>query len=352
MSTILKTINITKTYSGNDYKSLTDFNIEIIKGQITALLGESGCGKTTALRIIAGFEFPDKGTVIINNKIMTDDNTFIEPNKRGVGIVFQDYALFPNKTVLKNITFGLDHLSRQNKQETILKVLALTGMQNFTTKYPHQLSGGQSQRVALARALAANPQILLMDEPFSNIDSLKKNQMRQEIRDILKKAESTAIFVTHNTKDVLSIADKVIVMRKGRVLQVGSPHNVYSRPVNEYVANFFGKTNTLHAIIKNNKIESDIGIFPYHNKNSDYRQNVILSIRPKAFRLSHKNNGITIPVEVKKRTFMGDHIELICTTQKQKTELIVHLNPDSDNNIAKKNYLSLEPKNIHIMQSE
>src|SRR5690606_31063374 len=157
MSIILETKNLTKRYPGNKYRSLENVNLQVEEGQITALLGESGCGKTTALRIIAGFEYAEKGTVIIKNRIVADESTFVEPNKRGIGVVFQDYALFPHKTVIKNITFGVQSLPRNEQSSIAENMLALTGLSGYEYRYPHQLSGGQRQRVALARALAPNP---------------------------------------------------------------------------------------------------------------------------------------------------------------------------------------------------
>jgi iron(III) transport system ATP-binding protein len=330
MSTILETKNLTKTYPGNKYRSLENFNLQVEEGQITALLGESGCGKTTALRVIAGFEYAEKGEVIINNRIMANESTFVEPNRRGVGIVFQDYALFPHKTVWKNITFGLQKMSKKEQQETAEKVLELTGLRGYEKRYPHQLSGGQRQRVALARALAPNPGVLLMDEPFSNIDAMKKNVIREEIREILKAANTTTIFVTHDTKDVLAIADRVAVMKEGLKLQEGTPSEIYNHPANEYIAHFFGKTNTFQGtIIDNNKIDSEIGVLTSASTLSNSSK-VILSIRPNSFVVHSDPQPEGIPVQITKRIFMGEYTELICKTQlqaKSPADILVHVPP-------------------------
>lgn len=352
MSTILETKNLTKTYPGNKYQSLMDFNLQVEEGQITALLGESGCGKTTALRVIAGFEHAEKGEVIINNHIMADESTFVEPNKRGVGIVFQDYALFPHKTVWNNITFGLQKMSKKEQQQTAEKVLELTGLTGYEKRFPHQLSGGQRQRVALARALAPNPGVLLMDEPFSNIDAMKKNVIREEIRDILKAANTTAIFVTHDTKDVLAIADRVAVMKEGLKLQEGTPAEIYNHPSNEYIAHFFGKTNTLQGIIiDNNKIDSEIGILSSATTLSN-RSEVILSIRPNSFSVHSVPQPEAIPVQITKRIFMGEYIELICKTQlqtKKPTEILVHVPPFTPLTTDVL-YLTVSEQDVWIMQ--
>src|SRR5690554_3598700 len=314
MSIILETKNVTKKYPGNKYRSLENVSIQVEEGHITALLGESGCGKTTALRIIAGFEYAEKGTVIIKNRIVADENTFIEPNKRGIGVVFQDYALFPHKTILKNITFGLKKMSKKEQENIAQNMLELTGLSGYEKRYPHQLSGGQRQRVALARALAPNPGILLMDEPFSNIDSVKKNSIREEIREILKVAKTTAIFVTHDTKDVLAIADRVVVMKKGLIKQEGTPDEIYNNPSSKYIANFFGKTNTFRGkMIDEKKIDTEIGILFTSPAYSGSKE-VIISIRPNSFIVHTAPQPGAIPVQIIKHTFMGEYTELICQT--------------------------------------
>lgn len=352
MSIILRTKNLTKTYPGNKYRSLIDFNLQVEEGQITALLGESGCGKTTALRVIAGFEHAEKGEVIINNRIMADENTFVGPNKRGVGIVFQDYALFPHKTVWNNITFGLQKMSKKEQQETAEKVLELTGLKGYEKRYPHQLSGGQRQRVALARALAPNPGVLLMDEPFSNIDSMKKNVIREEVREILKAAGTTAIFVTHDTKDVLAIADRVAVMKEGLKLQEGTPREIYNHPANEYIAHFFGKTNTFQGIIiDKNKIDSEIGVLSSATTLSNLSK-VILSIRPNSFSVHSVPQSEAIPVQITKSIFMGEYTELICKTQLQtKTpmDILVHIPPYTPLTTSQL-YLTVNEQDVWLMQ--
>lgn len=352
MSILLKTQNLTKTYPGNKYRSLENFNIQVEEGQITALLGESGCGKTTALRIIAGFEYAEKGEVIINDRIMADENTFIEPNKRGVGIVFQDYALFPHKTVWKNITFGLQRKSKKEQSEIADSVLELTGLKGYENRYPHQLSGGQRQRVALARALAPGPGILLMDEPFSNIDSMKRSLIREEIRAILNAAKTTVLFVTHDTKDVLAIADRVVVMKEGMNIQEGTPADVFNHPVNEYIAHFFGKTNVFKGIVTgDHEVDSEIGLLQTITplKNQD---EVALSIRPNTFSVHLTPHPGAIPVHVIKRIFMGEYVELICRTGltgKVPSEILVHI--PANNPLPKSQiYLTVEPQNVWIIE--
>ena len=352
MSIILKTRNITKTYSGNKYRSLENFNLQVEEGQITALLGESGCGKTTALRIIAGFEYAEKGEVIINGQTMVDDRTFIEPNKRGVGIVFQDYALFPHKTVWKNIIFGLHRISEKEQGDIAENVLALTGLTGYENRYPHQLSGGQRQRVALARALAPNPGILLMDEPFSNIDSMKKNKIREEIHEILKAAKTTVLFVTHDTKDVLAIADRVVVMKKGLKMQEGTPSEIYNFPTSKYVARFFGKINTFKGtIMDKNLIDSEIGVLSTISK-APIGWNVVVSIRPNSFLVHPVSKPGAIPVHIKKSTFMGEYTEAVCETRleaRTPTDILIHVHPSTPLKTGQF-YLTVKDENVRVIQ--
>lgn len=353
MSTILKTSGLSKTYPGNKYSSLEDFDLKVEEGQITALLGESGCGKTTVLRIIAGFEYAEKGEVLINNRIMANENNFVEPNKRGVGIVFQDYALFPNKTVWNNIVFGLTRKTKKEQTQIANRVLELTGLKGYEKRYPHQLSGGQRQRVALARALAPGPRILLMDEPFSNIDSLKKNSIREEVRAILKAAKTTVLFVTHDTKDVLAIADQVIVMKAGRNIQEGSPAEIYNHPSNEYIAHFFGRNNTFQGTgTDNNLIDSEIGLLkPYIPVVP--RKAVMLSVRPNSFTIHETPQPESVPVHVIKQVFMGEYTELICRSllpDKASTDILVHIPPDTKISTSAI-HLTVAPHNIWVLDS-
>lgn len=200
---------------GDKNHVIDNFNLDIKQGEIISILGESGSGKSTILRLISGLENPCSGTIIINNKVMSDDKTFILPEKRGIGMVFQDYALFPHMTVAENVQFGLRNMSRREKKERVREVLELVNMTKFKKRYPHELSGGQQQRIALARTLAPKPNLLLMDEPFSNLDADLQIKIRNELKEIIKKTGVTLIFVTHDREDSRAIADRIITMRNG-----------------------------------------------------------------------------------------------------------------------------------------
>lgn len=208
MYVIIKDLSF-KYKNAKDYQ-IKNFNLEIEKGEIVALLGPSGSGKSTILRLISGLEIPNGGEIIVNDRVLYNKNVFIEPEKRGIGMVFQDYALFPHMTVEKNILFGIEKLNKKEKQRILDEVLELVDMKEYKNRYPHELSGGQQQRVAIARTLALKPSLLLLDEPFSNLDADLKKRIRTEIKDILRKSNTTSIFVTHDIEDAKDVADRIV----------------------------------------------------------------------------------------------------------------------------------------------
>lgn len=235
----LRIENLKKIFEENRGIEKIDFSIE--KGELISLLGPSGCGKTTLLNIIGGFLKPDNGKIYLEDRDITD----IPPEKRDISTVFQSYALFPHLNVLENIKYGLKYkkLTKKEQNELALEYLKIVGLDGYEKKSIQELSGGQQQRVALARALVLYPKVLLLDEPFSNLDAKLKISMREELKELQKNLKISMIFVTHDQEEALSISDKVVVMNNGRIEQIGTPEEIYYSPINDYVANFIGKSN-------------------------------------------------------------------------------------------------------------
>jgi len=252
---------------GREAPAVEDLTLAVMEGDLVVLLGPSGSGKTTTLRLIAGFERPDAGEVCIGGRLVASPGCYVPPEARGVGIVFQDYALFPHLTVGENIAFGLHgrEWGRGSRDERLRKMLALVGLTGLEKRYPHQLSGGQQQRVALARALAPGPAVVLLDEPFSNLDTALRARVRAEVAEILRAAGATAVFVTHDQEEALSMADQVAVMSRGRILQMAGPDELYQRPVSREVAAFVGEANFLAGAARAGLVECELGVIPCHD---------------------------------------------------------------------------------------
>jgi iron(III) transport system ATP-binding protein len=261
-SEVLTLEGLTKRYTRGAAPAVDDVSVRVEAGEVMAVVGESGCGKTTLLRMVAGLEVPDQGSIRIRGRTVSDRRVWIAPERRGIGMVFQDFALFPHMTVLGNILYGLSELPRSQRRDRAEEMLELVGLPGYAERYPHQLSGGQQQRIALARALAPQPGLLLLDEPFSNLDTTLKRSLRDELRDILQRTGTTALLVVHDAEDVLLLADRAAIMRFGRVLQTGDPQTLYRHPANEYVARFFGETNVLTGRACLGGFDTPLGLVP------------------------------------------------------------------------------------------
>ena len=260
---VITVAGLTKTYPGTQRPAVWDLSLAVNLGETLALLGPSGCGKTTTLRLIAGFETPDSGDIRIRGQIMSSATTLVPPEKRGLGIIFQQFALFPHMTVLENVAYGLHKLKKKDRLELAREELERVAMGRFTDRYPHQLSGGQEQRVALARALAPKPLVLLMDEPFGSLDAGLRAEMCREVKSILVQREATTIIVSHNQEEAFSLADRVIILNDGRFEQLNTPDNIYHRPANRFVAQFVGIADFLPARLENGIVYTEVGNFPF-----------------------------------------------------------------------------------------
>jgi iron(III) transport system ATP-binding protein len=296
--------SISKSYGTE--RAVSELSLTATPGEITALLGPSGCGKTTTLRLIAGLETPDEGSIQIEGRTVADDRKFVAPEKRRVGIVFQDYALFPHLDVRGNIAYALPQDGQQGRLD---RLLGLVGLTSIAERMPHELSGGQQQRVALARALASNPQAILLDEPFSSLDASLREQMRSEVRQILKEAGVTTVFVTHDQEEAMSIADRIAVMRDGRVVQSGTPEEVYGSPIDRWTAEFLGEADVLPGIALGDEVECELGPI---NAATSFCGPAQVVIRPESIDLSPLENVCTGFKEatVLDRTFFG-HDQLV-----------------------------------------
>ncbi|TVR83797.1 MAG: ABC transporter ATP-binding protein [Rhodospirillales bacterium] len=270
---LLAVRELTKRFPGVPRPAADALDFEVYRGEIFALLGPSGCGKTTTLRLIAGFERPDHGRVILDGH----DITAKPPERRGIGIVFQDYALFPHLSVLDNVAFALRGRSRRQRREQALTWLEFVGLADCANRLPHALSGGQQQRVALARTLAAEPGIVLLDEPFSNLDTALRETTRLELRALLKAAGTSAVLVTHDQSEALSVADRIALMRHGSIEQIGTPEAVYRTPRTRFAAEFLGKTNLVTGQAAGPVADTAVGPVALNERATG---EVLLSLRP------------------------------------------------------------------------
>jgi iron(III) transport system ATP-binding protein len=240
--------------------------LAVARGELFAVLGPSGCGKTTLLRLIAGFERPDAGSIEVGGEPQAGEGHWVPPERRRIGMVFQDYALFPHLTVAENICFGIDGATRALRRRQGLDprakgALELVGLQHKAERYPHELSGGERQRVALARALAPEPAVVLLDEPFSSLDASLRAGLRREVELILREAGASAVLVTHDQEEALSLADRIAVMRDGAVVQTGTPEEIYHRPLDRWTAQFVGEVNVLHGVADPLGVNTELGFF-------------------------------------------------------------------------------------------
>ncbi|MCC5948726.1 MAG: ABC transporter ATP-binding protein [Nitriliruptoraceae bacterium] len=265
-------------------------DLEVPRGSLTALLGPSGCGKTTVLRMVAGLLPPDGGTIAIHGRTVDGAGASVPPERRNVGLVFQDYALFPHLSVRRNVAYGLRGLDRAGRHQRVEEALALVGLEGYGRRMPTALSGGQQQRVALARALAPRPELILLDEPFSNLDASLRATVREDVRTILREAEQTAVFVTHDQEEALSLADRVAVMERGRIHQVDQPQGLYTRPATRFVAEFVGDADVVPGSRAGRYlVDTPIGRLATAVALTGERLTVVL--RPEAVRLRPAGDG-------------------------------------------------------------
>ncbi len=286
---------------------LENFSEVFREGEFVTLLGPSGCGKTTMLRMIAGFERPTSGEIYLDEVLVSGDKAFVPPEKRGVGMVFQSYAVWPHMNVFDNAAYPLA-IRKMNKKligERVERVLDIVHLSQYAQRFPNQLSGGQQQRVALARALVAEPRLLLLDEPLSNLDAKLRESMRFEIKEIQRTLGISVVYVTHDQTEAMAMSDRIFLINRGRVQQSGAPEEIYNRPANQFVADFLGKVDFVKGIAREGRIEltaSGLSL-PYAG---DRRGAVELAVRPENIALCGEEAEGLLPGEVEKRYYLGD----------------------------------------------
>ncbi len=256
---VIQLIGVRKAFPGAREDTIKGVSLDLRVGEVLAILGPSGCGKTTTLRLIAGFERPDSGQVLVRQRLVAGPSLFVPPERRGVGMLFQDYALFPHLTVGQNVAFGLQGRDRESRRRRVDEVLDLVALAGLDARYPHQLSGGQQQRVGLARALAPGPAAVLLDEPFSNLDAAMRAEVRRDVHQVLRVNSTAAILVTHDREEALSLADRVAVMVSGRIEQVGAPAEIYNHPHTLEVARLVGPADFLPGRSQGESVVTELG---------------------------------------------------------------------------------------------
>lgn len=350
--------NITKIFRSQqdeEVVAVDNFDFEVQDGEMITLLGPSGCGKTTILRIVAGFEEPNEGKVLFNGENVID----IPPNERSATMVFQNYGLFPHMNVKENVTYGLrfEDIGQSEIENTYNQIMDMVGLSGYEDRSPGELSGGQQQRVALARSLIVEPNLLLFDEPLSNLDKKLRETMREEIRKLQRKLEVTSIYVTHDQVEAMSLSDRIVVINAGEEQQIGTPEEIYYRPKSMFVAGFIGEGNfwpvelveLSEQYIKVNVFDEVLKI-DRNNQFLDHADTANLVLRPESLQIKEKGEGF-LAATVAKKTFLGSYYEYILELGSGANALVHTTNPQHKRafKVGEKASLYFDAKNVHLL---
>jgi iron(III) transport system ATP-binding protein len=315
----LRVENLNWTNSGK--KIVSDISLSLFPGEVLCLLGDSGCGKTSLLRLISGLEKEDSGEIFINEEIISSKKFSALPENRPVSMIFQDYALFPHMTVYQNIAYGVSALQKEQKKSKIDKIIRDLDIQEHLKKYPHELSGGEQQRVALARAIAPEPLILLMDEPFSGLDRSLREYIREETISLLRNSQAAIILVTHDPEEAMLVGDRIALMRNGKINQIGTNDEMIFQPINDYTVSTFSNVNTYQSVIKNKKVETPFGFFEIPDNISGNQAKIL--IRDQAFQIVNPTENNSYKVNQIDYTGENSRIELRATNSDTQVKITV-----------------------------
>jgi iron(III) transport system ATP-binding protein len=340
--------NIEKRYG--EVAAVAGIDLELREGEFVSLLGPSGCGKTTTLRMIAGFIEPTAGTIEMNGQMLSSPSGVLPPEKRQMSMIFQSYAVWPNMTVAQNVAFGLElrKLPREEVRRRVAQILDVVHMGHLAARYPAELSGGQQQRVALARAIVIQPQVLLLDEPLSNLDANLREEMRFEIRRLHDEFRITTVYVTHDQAEAMVTSDRIAVMNQGRIEQVADPHTLYNRPKTRFVAGFIGRTNFIEGNANNGRI--DFGSFALPAlEGAPASGKVTISVRPQSMRLSRAqsaNGRPQVAVTIAERAYLGEFWDYVVAPSNGAMKLRVTTPPLEIYQVGETAWLAFDPKQM------
>lgn len=336
--------NVSLSFGENE--AVRNVSFELRQGELVCLLGPSGCGKSTLMRLAAGVERPASGRILLDDVEVASESTFVPPEKRSVGLMFQDYALFPHLTVLENVTFGLVGVDRKSAADAANSALVRVGLEHLKGAYPHELSGGEQQRVALARAIVPRPAVLLMDEPFSGLDQRLREHVRHETLAILKETRSSSILVTHDPEEAMGMADRIVLMRAGEVVQIGTPDELYRAPADAEAARFFSDVNELRVRVNDGFADTPLGRFDAGE--AEEGAPVLVMLRPQAFVRASENYEGALPATVVDLRYLGDKVELSLQFEGLNEVVFARIATTGSPKLGEKAWFRLDPDHVLV----